>query len=212
MVKIMELLTDDTTFSHAVIDDPIPHAIIIFVDIRGFTKWSTHTEVSRYLGKFIREFNKILKGTFANAFVKPLGDGAMIIELIPIPESVGDVMDLCKNVLEKIRTTSEKFAQMCESFTISLGHTTALNLGWGVTRGLVNVIDDPLDYVGMNVNLASRLCGLARPCGIVIDREDFSLMPPMDDYYTFVQAEQKVKGIDEAILLWITNDVRLDIV
>ena len=33
-----------------------------------------------------------------------------------------------------------------------------------------------LDYIGSNINRASRLCDMARPFGIVIDAEDFSEM------------------------------------
>jgi hypothetical protein len=50
---------------------------ILFVDIRGFTKWSSGIEAHEHLDEFIKNFYKITE-TFP--VVKTLGDGAMIIE------------------------------------------------------------------------------------------------------------------------------------
>src|SRR5882672_2706368 len=88
---------------HVLNGDSVSQAVIIFVDIRGFTRWSSHTEVSRHLGKFLRGFYVTLKEAFPKAFMKPLGDGAMIVELIHVPDSVEDTMALCQEILGKIR-------------------------------------------------------------------------------------------------------------
>ncbi len=50
------------------------NAIIIFTDIRGFTKWAEGIEAFQYIDKFIDRFYKILNQCFSGSYLKQLGD------------------------------------------------------------------------------------------------------------------------------------------
>lgn len=57
------------------------HATVIFVDIRGFTRWSEDIEAFQYSDGFVNEFYKILNNYFSDAdLLETLGDGAMIVK------------------------------------------------------------------------------------------------------------------------------------
>jgi class 3 adenylate cyclase len=56
------------------------HAIVLFADIRGFTRWSEGIEAFQYIDKFISDFYKILDEHFPGTYLKKLGDGAMIVK------------------------------------------------------------------------------------------------------------------------------------
>jgi hypothetical protein len=74
---------------------------------------------------------------------------------------------------------NEDFDKHCKTFAITIGHATNLQLGWGVVRGAVKVLEK--DYVGSNLNKSARLCDVARPFGIVTDRDDFTTLPSIGD-------------------------------
>lgn len=151
---------------------------------------------------------------FTGAFIKTLGDGAMVIQERPIPQSYEDVSAIITDILLKICRVEADFRAACELFTIQHGHTTSLKLGWGVTRGIVNVLSKQdigvVDYVGSNINKCARLCYIARPAGIVIDREDFPMLPQLpsectlltEGAQTFQAEDHQVNGIVEPIPVW----------
>lgn len=194
----------------------ISHAVVIFVDVRGFTSWSQHVDVHQYLEEFLSSCYANLKKVFEGAYIKTLGDGAMMILECPIPQSKEEVTDLLDAVLLKICHVENHFRETCDMFSWQRGHRTQLRLGWGVTRGIVLALSredlDFADFVGPNINLCSRLCYLARPAGIVIAQEDFPLLPHLPDdpwgqsctvlERTFQPEEHHVNGVQEAIPVW----------
>ena len=63
-------------------NDNTVNALIIFVDVRGFTKWASQTDVFPFIDEFGQSFQKILTDEFKypDFFQKNLGDGALLIQ------------------------------------------------------------------------------------------------------------------------------------
>lgn len=191
--------------------------MVIFADIRGFTSWCQHIDVFEYLEEFLAACYTSVTTAFHGAFIKTLGDGAMIIEECAIPTTEAEVEVLLTSVLAKITQVELDFRRECDMFTIQHGHATTLRLGWGVVRGVVNVLSRAdvgiVDYIGPNLNKCARLCYIARPAGIVIDREDFPMLPRLPEHpgahqgewegpQTFQAEDHRVNGIVEPIPVW----------
>jgi class 3 adenylate cyclase/ADP-ribose pyrophosphatase YjhB (NUDIX family) len=177
--------------------------LVIFVDVRGFTRWSDTPEVFSNLETFISTFQKIIRSRFDKAnLIKELGDGAMIVR--ELGEGDIDPTEILKETLGAIKATNDQFSDFCKRFEKEVGHATSLNLGWGVVRGKLRRI--ARDYVGSNVNKGSRLCDSARPHGIVIDYYDFKDIPESSPFHFFMQT-RKLSGLQEAVV-WVTPEIK----
>ena len=84
------------------------------------------------------------------------------------------------------------------------GYNTELKLGWALVRGPIKKINK--EYLGANINKCSRLCGLAKPYGIVIDKIDFPELP-LDIPFKFYHQIRKIEGITPEIDVWVTEEI-----
>lgn len=183
-----------------------PHATIIFADMRGFTQWSNDIEVFQHLEPFLLQFYTMIGDHFSDTFIKKLGDGVMIVEeMTQEPVSEDEIKSLAQSVLQKIKDIDNTFAQACHDFATRYGCHTNLRLGWGITRGVVIKLD-PRDYLGANVNTCSRLMSVARPWGIVMEREDFAVLPPSPPY-ELLPEERTFAGLAKDIPVWVTPEI-----
>jgi len=178
-------------------------AVIIFTDIRGFTKWSGDIEAFQHIDKFINDYFKIVKGNFSSEYIKKLGDGAMIVREV-IPNGNSPYNDILKEDLQKIKSSEDKFTELCTNFSKRYGYKTELALGWGIVRGVVKKIDG--DYIGANINKCARLCGIARPFGIIIEKDDFPL-DPSGVLFDFFPQIRKLEGIADDVNVWATKEI-----
>jgi class 3 adenylate cyclase len=153
------------------------HAVVLCVDIRGFTVWANQVAAIEAMEDLIHGFYDTLAAAFPSAWRKGLGDGALLVLVQERPASSGVVFDLCRHLVAVIARVDLAFAAQCERVTERYGLPTALRLGWGVTRGTVYPMRRLEDYLGMPLNLATRLCDAARPGGVVIDASAFPLAP-----------------------------------
>ena len=179
-------------------------ALVMFTDVRGFTKWAEANEVFANLDHFVTGFLQILRKRFPEPRyeLKPLGDGALIVSALP--ESLGqrEVTSLLSDVLAMIGRVEKDFKKHCEEFSKQVGHSADLRLGWGVVRGKVVRVGG--DWAGHNLNKCSRLCGRARPFGVVIDRDDFPELPK--SAHGLTSQRLRLQGIGE-VLVWVTNEI-----
>jgi class 3 adenylate cyclase len=157
---------------------PRPSAIIVFVDIRGFSQWSREIDSHESTLSLIEKFQSIIKNNFKSYYDKPLGDGTMLVKEFPnyTETAIRNEIDkICKLAIK----CENEFHRLTKDIAREYGNPTSMDLGWGITRGMVikQIKDGKTDYLGHNVNKAARLCDLARPKGIVIDREDFTSEP-----------------------------------
>jgi class 3 adenylate cyclase/ADP-ribose pyrophosphatase YjhB (NUDIX family) len=179
--------------------------LAIFTDVRGFTNWSNEPEVFSNLKDFIEGLIGILRRHFPEPhFLKPLGDGAMIIRHLKKADSEAEGrVRLLGGVLQTIQAVNMDFDAHCRAFAGRVGHETDLRLGWGVVRGKAVPVGD--DFAGHNLNLCARLCGEARPFGVVISKADFPEMPPPEPFEFFPQV-RRLTGIGE-VAVWVTKEI-----
>lgn len=158
-----------------VLRDQLVHAqgrsefvIVVFVDVRGFSRFSKVTE-SPDSAMFIKRFYlKLLDDYFSGAsFCRPTGDGLMMIfryDEENLPEVSRLILEAC------IRCLSD-FSMMFTGDPM-INFEVPQNIGFGIARGTACCLhagDESIDYSGHLLNLAQALLDLARPSGIVID-------------------------------------------
>jgi class 3 adenylate cyclase/ADP-ribose pyrophosphatase YjhB (NUDIX family) len=179
-------------------------ALVVFTDVRGFTKWSEATEVFANLDRFVTGFLGILRGRFPEPRyeLKPLGDGALIVSELPGDLKPREVTKLLSDVWSTIDKIEKDFGKHCQDFSKQVGHAADLRLGWGVVRGKVIRVGD--DWAGHNLNKCSRLCSQARPFGLVIDRDDFPELPK--SVHGLTSQRLRLEGIGE-VSVWVTNEI-----
>ncbi|TQM67783.1 NUDIX domain-containing protein [Actinomadura hallensis] len=180
------------------------NALVIFTDVRGFSRWSEANEVFVNLRGFLDGFTTILRARFKPpAFeIRSRGDGALIYRRIDADLSRAEVTRLLARTLTAVRQVDADFARHCREFGRRVGHGAELSLGWGIVRGRVIAAGD--DLAGHNVNKAARLCNEARPYGVIIDRDDFPDLPR--DAQGFVEQERILRGMGEA-RVWVTGEI-----
>ena len=97
-------------------------------------------------------------------------------------------MQLLKIRLDKIDQVDDDFQKLCNSFS---------EIRWGLVSK---------DFIGVNINKYARLCGIARPFGIVIEYDDFRNIPK-DTRHSFVKQTRKFVGIVDDVDVWVTNEI-----
>lgn len=179
-------------------------ALVIFVDIRGFTAWSDHHEVASHLDDFVEGFERLLEEHFpASTFhAKSTGDGAMLVKELETDLLQGDRLDeLLKDALDRIVAFERGFVVQCSRFGERVGQPSELPLGWGITRGHAWRVRN--DFYSANVNKAARICDAARPSGIVISKADFPRLPNVNGF-VFEEQARVLRGLDLE-KVWITS-------
>ena len=184
------------------------HVVVLFVDIRSCTQWMTGVASVDVLEDFLRAFYTVVQDQFPTGACKPLGDGAMVVVPYATLPHNSALEVLFQDILSAMALVERRFVALCREVEIAAGHTTRLQLGWGVTRGIVHAL--PQDYLGMVINEASRLCHLARPSGVIIDREDFPTLPLLAGLpFLLTPAEVQIRGVRALMPVWISQDVVL---
>src|SRR6202011_5844466 len=136
------------------------------------------------LNTFVINFFNLIHNNFPKpAFVKGLGDGAMIVQEFGPKEPKPS--KLLGETLKTIERVDDEFAALCKNFSQSVRHAAPLRLGWSIVQGAVKKLDH--EYVGSTLNKCARLCDAARPFGIVIDRQDFQEWPVTKRHQFFPQ-------------------------
>lgn len=179
-------------------------ALVVFTDIRGFTKWSENIEIFQYSPEFIASFYTSLEEQFEGWNSKKLGDGSLFIKTLKENEHEKVII----SVISKILKVNKSFEKLCKTFAEKRGQETPLTLGWGIARGSVNEIcydDGHKEYIGAVVNKTSRLCDIARPNGIVIDAQNFSNLGKHSKL--FFKQKRKIKSIEKDIDVWVTEKI-----
>src|SRR5437764_292734 len=83
--------------------------------------------------------------------------GAMNVRELSTTDS--NLEELLSSELRTMMAIERGFRTLCKRFAQRVGHQTNLRLAWSIVRGKVKKIDG--DYLGPNLNKASRLCDLA---------------------------------------------------
>jgi len=183
-------------------------ALIVFVDIRGFTAWSENVGNAAILDEFVENWYRILHINFRESqFIKPLGDGAMIIQEMPGKTTSQLLKTILTDTLRKVKKTNEDFRKFCKKLSEEEGTQIGLFLGWGIAKGPVKKIKD--DYIGADINKCSRYCDIARPYGIVIDAYDFQKLPDLFKTIDmkFLKQTRILRGIRDDCDVWVSRKI-----
>ena len=184
------------------------HAIVIFVDVRSMTQWMSGIASVDMLDDFLTSFYALIRTQFVGVHFKGLGDGAVLVQCEPVPPHRSATEALLLQVLSRVAAVEQGFASICHTVELHSGHSTRLRLGWGITRGMVHVLAQQQEFLGMVINEASRLCSLARPYGVVIDREDFPSLPLLSGLpFTFKATTRLLDGMSVRMPFWVSQSV-----
>jgi len=196
---------------------------VINVDIRNFSKWAKNNEayapilVSRFY-RFLQEKFLELKKDFYHekdketSLFKPLGDGGLFIfglkevsedppqklnEEILTAEDREKIEKIVSAISEKI--PSQFSQKIIKPISEAGGRADSLSIGIGISFGILKVIyledsNKKIDFFGNAINLASRLCSVARPQGIVIDVEGLPFLEQVLKSQNYVINEIVPKG------------------
>jgi len=182
--------------------------IVVVVDIRGFSEFSSRCE-SPDTAMFIkRVYMKLIDSYFPFArFYKPTGDGLVLT--IPFDEK--NIREVSQRVISSCIACHSEFGAICSGDPM-INFEVPNKIGIGIARGTACRLVSgrrTIDYSGRLLNLTSRLNDLARPSGIVIDGAfDISLLS--DEQQAIFQEDKNiyVKGIaeDEPIEIYFTPE------
>jgi 8-oxo-dGTP pyrophosphatase MutT (NUDIX family)/class 3 adenylate cyclase len=184
---------------------------IMFIDIRGFTGWFNRVGLANAVAApLLHNLYSQIKPHFT--YTKFLGDGAMVLSKGQTTEN-GSKEDLL-NLLDITKNISSEFSRKKLEISRGVGvDCDSLNLGFGIAKGLVGVIDLPdlevAEFIGERIGLAARLCSHARPFGVIIDRESFRSLPTAYENEFFESEIKKIAGFSER-RVWVSRDVSID--
>ncbi len=147
---------------------------VMFADVRGFTSISEKLEPEKVVVLLNTYLKDMTKEIFSEdgTLDKYLGDGIMAVWNSPADQKDHALMAL--RAALKMQKSAQKIAK-------SSGRNIALNYGIGISTGPAIVgnmgSSERLEYtaIGDTVNLASRLCGIAKSGEVLITEETMNL-------------------------------------
>jgi class 3 adenylate cyclase len=177
---------------------------VLFCDIRGFTAFcetAEPEETIEVLQTYHEEMGKLIDVHGAGVDLR-MGDGIMVLFNDPLPceDPAGDAVRLAMAMRERM-------VELCGRWK-RLGHR--LGFGVGVSLGYATVgmvgYEGRYDYTasGTSVNLAARLCDLAKDGEILLSPRAHTAVE--DDFEATSNGEVSLKGIREPVEVFrLTN-------
>ncbi len=182
--------------------------IVVVLDIRGFSEFSTRRESPDTAMYIKRVYMKLIDEYFPSAkFYKPTGDGMLIV----FPYDEKTLPDKSREIIQSCLRCHREFVDICKGDPM-INFDVPRSIGIGITRGTACCLksgDTILDYSGHFLNLASRLMSIARPSGIVIDGAFGIDLLSKDNRDLFVEAQAYLRSIaeDTPVKIYILKDV-----
>jgi adenylate cyclase len=195
------------------LDDPARHArlggeaqdvAVMFVDIRGFTRFAEHhppKDVVAVLNRTLMELTEPLR-VYEGILDKYIGDG-----FLAFFEASPDLADAARRAARAARAMQDAFANLwTDSPNAALRE---LGLGIGISTGRVVVgnvgTEDAMDYtvVGDAVNVAARLQSMAEPGDVLVSDTTYSLLESGTD--AVCMRLTKLRGREEPLDVYRLN-------
>lgn len=151
---------------------------VVFCDLRGFTAFTEATEPEEAMN-VLREYHAALGQLifkYEGTLDKYAGDGVMVLFNAPI--QFEDHTKRAVKMAVEMRETIGPLTERWRNRGHSLGFGIGIALGYA-TLGQVG-FEQRLEYaaIGSVTNLASRLCGEAKPNQIVVSRRVYGMVEP----------------------------------
>jgi class 3 adenylate cyclase/PAS domain-containing protein len=179
--------------------------IVLFCDIRGFTKWSEGTDAERVVETLNQYFTLMMEAVTEHGgeIDKIIGDELMAVYYPHREETLNDLVD---NV---IRTTQQmlRSLKMLNELREEQG-APPVSFGVGVNAGEVicgNIGSfKRMDYtvIGDTVNVASRLCDAATTNQVLVSDSVRQLLDPVDEDHIKDLGSVRIKGKDRPLSIY----------
>ena len=155
-------------------EDPLrPHrqeVTVVFVDLRGFTAFAEMAEPEEVMS-ILQEFHQAMGEIIMahnGTLERYMGDGMMIVfnDPVPVPDPAVQAIRMALAMREREMELSEKWEK----------YGYDLRFGIGIAHGYATIgrigFEGRWDYtaIGSVVNLAARLCGIAKAGQILVPR------------------------------------------
>ena len=166
----------------------------VYCDIRGFTPYAEQAQTEKVIGLLRKYYDAVgSAATEVGGTIKDYaGDGVLILigAPLPYPDRAARALKLAETLVRETRSV------------LGLGNGHDLGVGIGIASGPVSVGvvgGARLEYVavGSTVNLAARLCQIARSGQILLDRQTRDLLG--DDRRLTEEARVTLKGFSEPV-------------
>jgi class 3 adenylate cyclase len=181
--------------------------LVVFLDIRGFTRFAT-TKESAETAEFLRHiFLRITEQYYPDHdYFKPTGDGLLIIENL----KRSTVHDAVNTAVAKSLELVASFPDLCDD-DLMINFATPNDLGIGLARGVATALVSEgriLDYSGRPLNTASRMLDIARPKGVVFHESLDTRLVASDLMSRFEPDEVYIKGVADTAptTIYLTPD------
>lgn len=183
---------------------------ILFLDIRGFTKFSESMSAEDVVKFLVNFFNRVSEPVFRGegAIDKFIGDSMLAVFGFPIAHADDPHRAVAAAV--RIREIVKEYNR--ERFSWGLA---PVGVGIGINTGMVvagNVgCERKLDYtiIGDAVNLASRLCALAKAHEILVSDSTYARVRSHVNAESL--GEQQVKGREQAVEIFRIQDLSQEV-
>jgi adenylate cyclase len=171
---------------------------ILFTDIRGFTKFSNSNEpevVVEALNEYFQIASSIImqEGGYIDKFI---GDAVLCVFGVPIA-----VDDHAARAIRTALAMQKQFSEASKN-----GNELLAAVGIGINSGLVvagnigSQVKMEYTVIGDNVNIASRLNGLAKAGEIIISTKTYAIVKDM--IVAEEQEPQMIKGIAKPVVTY----------
>jgi class 3 adenylate cyclase len=188
---------------HKILKSALPDAIgrsefviVVVADIRGFSAFSRQHESPDIAMYIKRVYMKLIDEYFPTAsFYKTTGDGL----LVAVPYGEKTLSETANLTVESCLRCVDEFGSICKGDPM-VNFPTPNLVGFGLARGTACCLtsgDMVLDYSGHLLNLATRLMGLARPSGVVLDGAFGTQLLKTETQELFEAAEVYLRGLAE---------------
>lgn len=200
-----ELLLNESSLELGGVEQEV---CVLFSDIRGFTAMSEKMEPSSVVKLLNSFFDKMIDVVFKynGTLDKIIGDELMVLYGAPLKKS-DDISNAVKTAIEMFSALDEFNKSLAsEGFPV-------LKIGIGINYGKVicgNIgSEQQMNYtvIGDTVNLAARLCSVAKPGEIIISN---AVYDQLDQKEGFIKNEELIlKGKKKPVENWKFNHIPL---
>lgn len=177
---------------------------VLFVDIRGFTPMSARLrpyEVVEFLNQY---FTAMIEAVYREhgTVLKLIGDSVMAVFGAPVSSH-----DDTERAI-RVGVMMQQEYRKVEAAWLATGRQPPMGIGVGLNRGTVIVgnIGSPrhLDYtiIGDTVNVASRLCSVARMGQVLVSASCVEGIDPVEGVSLVAAGEVSLKGKDEPVAVY----------
>lgn len=184
-------------FDNVYVGDVKPHALILCVDVRGFSNFlCSHDEkavfllITSFTSNFLSCVNQFGYGC---SYYKLLGDGALVIWDETTPTTLGEAIMVFQTYTEFLG--EELFSPYPE---LGLGGALVMEKVYKYEISAEASALKYRDYVGYGINLACRLQGLARKSELIINKNLANLnalTTVIKDAPALVEEAKRLKGV-----------------